>query len=182
MDGRTRRRSRCRDRTRRTGRLVRRTPVGQVGLATRVSQSVHTATVVVTGRDAAGRPVMWRVGRRRLAWRPRSVTRFLGGVDEWFLLAVLPLTCWYLLNWTAALAATPIVWAWRATTGRWSVVAYVFDADDDDRFRRVTVHGRAAAADLARQWATDIREHGQPACATGGSVTPSVDRDLPANT
>jgi hypothetical protein len=68
----------------------------------------------------------------------------------------------YLLNWLAALLATTIAWSWRAMTGRWPVVAYTLDAVGEDKFHRIVVEGCADADALARRWALDVKEHGQP--------------------
>lgn len=71
---------------------------------------------------------MWRVGRRRLAWRPRSLTRFLEGADGPILAIVVLLAGVYLLlSWTGALLTTLAVWPSRAASGRWPVVAYILD-------------------------------------------------------
>jgi hypothetical protein len=117
-------------------------------------------------KDESGQLTMWRVGRQRLAWRPRSVGRWLEGTDGPFLiLIVIPLT-WYLLNWTAALLATSIAWPWRARTGRWPVVAYTLDAVGVDKLHRTHAQGRTDADVLAHQWALDIKQHGQPQAST----------------
>jgi hypothetical protein len=120
------------------------------------------STVLVMTKDESGQLTMWRVGRQRLAWRPRSVGRWIEGLDgPLFVLAVIPMT-WYLLNWLAALLATTIAWSWRAMTGRWPVVAYTLDAVGEDKFHRIVVEGCADADALARRWALDVKEHGQP--------------------
>ncbi|MGW0214117.1 hypothetical protein ACWDXH_06980 [Micromonospora chokoriensis] len=131
--------------------------------------------MVAVWRDESGRLHAWRVGRRRLAWRPRfpQGTWLAGGDGGPFELLVLPffvlIVLGYLLIWLAALLATVVVWPYRAVSGLWPVVAYPLDsspvATDDQRgdqpYRR-QVTGRAAAVTLTRQWARDIEQHGHP--------------------
>jgi hypothetical protein len=120
-------------------------------------------TMMVSGKSESGQWVMWRVGRRRLAWRPRSVARFLDGADGPFIvLAIIPLTG-YLLNWVGALLATVVVWPSRAISGDWPVVAYLLDPQDgDQKLQRAQVSGRVDADAMARRWVLDIKQRGQP--------------------
>jgi hypothetical protein len=107
---------------------------------------------------------MWRVGRRRLALRPRYHGWIINADDGYGILLVVNLIplAGYLLSWIAALAATAVAWPWRSLTGRWLVVAYMPDPDGDDGLRRVQVKGRTNADALARQWLLDIKQHGEP--------------------
>lgn len=117
-------------------------------------------------KDESGRRVTWRVGRRRLAWRPRYQGWFLHEPDEFEVLVVLnaiPLAA-YLLNWAGALLATAAVWPWRAVTGRWPVVAY--PTTTGAKGYRTHVRGRRAADALAQQWQIEITENGQPRTST----------------
>ncbi|MFK4244606.1 hypothetical protein ACI2KV_17125 [Micromonospora chokoriensis] len=131
--------------------------------------------MVAVWRDESGHLRAWRVGRRRLAWRPRfPQAGWLAGGDggpfELLTFSVfLLIGLGYLLTWLAALLATVVVWPYRAVSGRWPVVAYPLDsspvATDDqrgDRPYRQQVTGRAAGAALTRQWARDIEQHGHP--------------------
>ncbi|MFG1867074.1 hypothetical protein [Micromonospora arborensis] len=125
-------------------------------------------------RDESGQLCAWRVGRRRLAWRPRFPQPSLEGADggpfEIIVVAILAvLGLVYLLNWLAALLATSVVWPYRAISGRWRVVAYPLDpslvATDDrggDLPHRRRVVGRTAAVALTRQWVRDIERQGYP--------------------
>lgn len=120
------------------------------------------STVRVIAKDESGQWTTWRVGRRRLAWRPDYKGWVIDAVDTSGIVLVLnliPLTV-YLLNWAAALLATTIAWPYRATTGRWPVVAYPITAGD--RSFRTHVQGRNDADALAHQWTLDIKQHGQP--------------------
>jgi hypothetical protein len=107
---------------------------------------------------------MWRVGRRRLAWRPRSATRFLEGADgPIFLVVAVPVLGYWLLSWVGALLATVVVWPCRRVTGNWPVVAYQLDPPDgDDNVQRIRATGCAEAEAAARQWVLDIKQHGRP--------------------
>ncbi|MEO3769137.1 hypothetical protein [Micromonospora sp. B9E7] len=131
--------------------------------------------MVAAWRDESGQLRTWRVGRRRLAWRPRfPQPEWLAGGDggpfELLVVAVLLLIgLGYLLNWLAALLATSVVWPWRAISGRWPVVAYPLDsslvATDDqrgDRPYQQRVTGRAAAMALTRQWVRNVEQQGHP--------------------
>ncbi|MER7894217.1 hypothetical protein ABTX15_30825 [Micromonospora sp. NPDC094482] len=124
-------------------------------------------------RNESGRLRVWRVGRRRLAWRPRFPQPALGGSDagpfEIIALAILlVLTIGHVLNWLAALLATTVVWPYRAASGRWLVVAYPLPAHlgDDDPGRhdlhRQGVKDRQAALALTREWAKNIEQLGRP--------------------
>ncbi|MBM7489225.1 hypothetical protein JOD64_000447 [Micromonospora luteifusca] len=125
-------------------------------------------------RDESGQLCAWRVGRRRLAWRPRFPRPPLEGADggpfEIIVIAILAvLGLGHLLNWLAALLATSVVWPFRAISGRWPVVAYPLDpslvATDDrdgDPPHRRRVAGRTAAVALTRQWVRDIERQGHP--------------------
>lgn len=120
--------------------------------------------MVVLSRLESGTWVKWRVGRRRLAWRPgASVLRLLEFAQDPFTFFVLvPVLGWWLLSWIAALLATAVVWPVRAISGRWLVVAYMLGGDEHEpRYR--WVRGRQAADLTVRQWRRDIEEHGRPA-------------------
>ncbi|MGC4772119.1 hypothetical protein ACLQ25_24500 [Micromonospora sp. DT44] len=129
--------------------------------------------MLAQGRDESGQLRAWRVGRRRLAWRPRIARPRLEGADGGpfeivvvVILAVLGLG--HLLNWLAALLATSVVWPYRALSGRWPVEAYPLDpslvATDrgGDLPHRRRVAGRVAAMKLTRQWVRDIEMAGAP--------------------
>ncbi len=62
----------------------------------------------------------------------------------------------------AALVATAVVWPWRASTGRWPVVAYPTGDDPDAVLHCVWVTGRAAANAQAQRWVEETRLHGRP--------------------
>ena len=116
----------------------------------------------VVAKDESGNWAMWRVGRRRLAWRPDYKGWAVDAIDMTgieLVLNVIPLA-FYLLNWTAALLATTIVWPLRATIGKWPVVAYSITTGD--KGYRTYVQGRNDADVLAHRWALDIKQHGQP--------------------
>ncbi|WP_127552647.1 hypothetical protein [Actinoplanes sp. OR16] len=132
---------------------------------------------VVTRADN-GEWVVWRVGRRRLAWQPQYRSRGGGsGLDlTWFqgefaAFIVLPIVglmlLWGVMNWLLVLLATAVVWPWRAITGRWLVVAYVTDTGGEE-FDSQWVQGRSAADELARRWATEIEQHGRPTTGAAG--------------
>jgi hypothetical protein len=126
--------------------------------------------VTVRGR---GQWEMWRVGRRRLAWRPRLLGLLSDGGDTSGIVAllnVIPLGI-LLLNWMAALAATLATWPWRAVTGRWPVVAYPVEDGGGDRFTRVYVQGRSAADTLARQWIAGIERTGAPTESASAAIS-----------
>jgi hypothetical protein len=82
---------------------------------------------------------------------------------------VLVVVAGYLLvTWTGALLATIVAWPARAVSGNWLVVAYLLDPPDgNDRWQSLRVAGRTNAEAIVRQWALDIKEHGQPRAATG---------------
>jgi hypothetical protein len=125
--------------------------------------------MLVPSRSESGQWVMWRVGRRRLAWRPRSVARFLDGADgPLFVAFAVPVVGWLLANWVGALLATLVVWPARTVSGRWRVVAYLLDPPGgDDRLQRVHVRGRARAQAVAQQWVLDIKRQGRPQLSVG---------------
>ena len=84
--------------------------------------------MLVSGRLESGQWVMWRVGRRRLAWRPRSVARFLEGADGPLFIAIaIALVAYLLATWVGSLIATLVVWPMRVVRGMWPVVAYLLD-------------------------------------------------------
>ncbi|MEV1144003.1 hypothetical protein [Micromonospora sp. NPDC049799] len=124
-------------------------------------------------RNESGQLRVWRLGRRRLAWRPRFPQPALQGADggpfEIIALAILlVVTIGYLLDWLAALLATAVVWPYRAMSGRWPVVAYPLpshlgeDGQSRTRLHRHRVKDRQAALALTRQWARDIEQLGRP--------------------
>lgn len=142
---------------------------------------VHNAGMRVIAKDEAGDWTMWRVGRRRLAWRPDYKGWAVDAADETGILLVLnviPLA-FYLLNWAAALLATTIAWPLRATTGKWPVVAYAITTDD--KGYRIYIQGRNDADALAHRWALDIMQHGQPQ-APAHTARPSASSNRQANT
>lgn len=149
-----------------------------------------TRMVVVLRRNGSGQLCAWRVGRRRLAWRPRfpnlrGLEGAGGGPFEIIALAILLVVgVGHALNWFAALLATVVAWPYRAISGRWPVVAYPIDPsgvnmgdEGDDRPHRRHVQGRQSALALARQWALDIEQHGRPqaTCAGEGSAPRNQD-------
>ncbi|WP_212844441.1 hypothetical protein [Catellatospora sp. IY07-71] len=119
--------------------------------------------MLVTGRDPDGAVQLWRVGRRRIAWRPRSAIIGLAH-DEGDMFPTLPgRLAFQLLEWVPALAATAVVWPWRVHTGRWPVVAYTLGMADQAGYRyEEVVVGRAEADASARHWAEEIRRYGRP--------------------
>ncbi|MEU4690530.1 hypothetical protein [Actinoplanes sp. NPDC023714] len=137
----------------------------------------------VITRAGNGEWVAWRVGRRRLAWQPQYGDRGGGGLDLSGLqgeiggviaLAIMGLLLlWWVMNWLLVLLATAVVWPWRAITGRWQVVAYVTDTGGRELESR-WVRGRSAADELARQWATEIEQHGRPITGRVDEVPPST--------
>ena len=106
----------------------------------------------------------WRVGRRRLAWRPGVSALHLLELAEGPLMLVvgIPAILWWLGTWVLALLATVVVWPTRAVTDRWPVVAYQLDAKGDENAVCRSVHGRSAADALVREWAQAIERHGRP--------------------
>ncbi|WP_191843408.1 hypothetical protein [Catellatospora chokoriensis] len=119
--------------------------------------------MLVTGRDPHGSVQLWRVGRRRIAWRPRSAIRGLAHDDPMMFSPLPGRLVGQALEWIPALLATVVVWPWRACTGIWPVVAYTLGmADQSGYLYLATVGGRAAADTLALQWAADIGRHGRP--------------------
>ncbi|WP_229071048.1 hypothetical protein [Actinoplanes sp. DH11] len=118
--------------------------------------------MVVSGRSGSEDSARWRVGRRRLAWRPSSAPLEVISVAEGpFVLVVLPVFGWWLASWTASLLATAFVWPARAATGRWPVVAYVLEAEND-RFQCRWTRSRAEADTLVQQWKTEIEQFDRP--------------------
>jgi hypothetical protein len=125
-------------------------------------------------RNESGQLRAWRVGCRRLAWRPRFPKLALEGADggpfEIIVMAILLVVgIGHVLNWLAALLATAVVWPYRAISGRWSVVAYPLDPSDlgeddqgSDRPHRRRVKDRQEAVALTRQWVRDIEQQGSP--------------------
>ena len=132
----------------------------------RVGQDVG---MLVSSRVESGQWVMWRVGRRRLAWRPRSVARFLDGADgPLFVVIAIPLVVYLLASWVASLVVTLVVWPARVIHGRWPVVAYLLDPPDgDDLLRCAWIAGRAEADAIVQRWVVDIRQRGGPEALTG---------------
>ncbi|MEV1329194.1 hypothetical protein AB0J20_06420 [Micromonospora costi] len=123
----------------------------------------------VMAKDEAGVWATWRVGRRRLAWRPDYEGWAINSVDTTgivLVLNVIPLAL-YLVTWIAALVATTITWPLRAITGRWPVVAYSITTGDT--IYRIDVQGRGAADALAQRWALEIKQHGQPQATAAGA-------------
>lgn len=136
---------------------------------------VHHDIVLKQWRSGTGQWSVWRVGRRRLAWRPRFPNPVF--LDGWAgsgpfeiigLAILLVLAIGHLLNWLAALLATAVVWPYRALSGRWLVVAYPLSShlrEDDpgsERPHQRRVDTRSAAMALTKQWARDIEQLGRP--------------------
>jgi hypothetical protein len=140
--------------------------------------------MIVTGQDPTGQRRRWRVGRRRLAWVPRSpkFVDLLWGPDVAddpisgiiaalaAVVLVVPML-WYLGSWLVVLVAAPATWGWRAATGRWPVVAYQVSPGGSDRRYLVRAQEPAAAEALVARWAGEIREYGEP---RHGLPTPAV--------
>jgi hypothetical protein len=99
---------------------------------------------------------MWRVGRRRLAFRPYP-SGFADGPDasELSLIIVLLQIVPFVLVWLAALLATIAVWPWRALTGRWLVVAYPIGTPGESRRRYV--RSASEAKQLITEWSEAIK-------------------------
>ncbi|MCP2329514.1 hypothetical protein HDA40_008021 [Hamadaea flava] len=120
--------------------------------------------MMVTRRAGSGDWETWRVGRRRLAFRP-YITGFADAPDssELSLIIVLLQVVPFAVVWLAALAATMAVWPWRALTGRWLVVAYPTASPGKAHRRRVD--SAAEAKQLVAQWSEAI---------TSGQLEPRV--------
>ncbi|MFC7242007.1 hypothetical protein ACFQO7_05880 [Catellatospora aurea] len=133
--------------------------------------------MVVTGRDPDGALQLWRVGRRRLAWRPRSAS---SASQEPGPFPDLPgRLVGQALEWVPALAATVVVWPWRRCAGRWPVVAYTLGMADQSGYHyHEVVHSRAAADALAARWAAEIRKYGRPQGREPDEVVPDRHRLL----
>jgi hypothetical protein len=124
----------------------------------------HNVGVLVPCRLESGQWVRWRVGRRRLAWRPSSsVLELLQFADGPFALLVgIPVLAWWLATWVSSLLMTVVVWPARMVSGRWPVVAYLLDHAEGDQLQCLWVQGRGAAESTALQWASDIKRQGRP--------------------
>jgi hypothetical protein len=124
----------------------------------------HHVAVLVPARSESGQWVWWRVGRRRLAWRPGvQVLEFLQFADGPLAIAVgVPVLAWWLGAWVVALLATAVVWPVRAIRGRWPVVAYRPDGPHGSGWHCQWVEGRAAADAAAEKWAAEISRDGRP--------------------
>jgi hypothetical protein len=133
----------------------------------------------VTGPD--GR--RWRVGRRWLAWRPRtgeSISRLVsasegvedddGGIFVAMVILQLPLIVLYLLNWAACLLATPFALLDRAIGGPWRVVAVVPSRDGNLEYRG-SAGSFEAAGHLADSVRVEIAGRGAPRSLTPLDVT-----------
>lgn len=122
--------------------------------------------VVVLGRLESGTWVRWRVGRRRLAWRPwGEPIRLLEFAQEPFTLFVaVPVLVWFLLAGIAFVVTGAVVWPVRALTGRWLVVARQLDGDEHEP-RSAWALGRDVSNELIRRWCRDIEVHGRPVAA-----------------
>ena len=119
--------------------------------------------VLVMARNEDGQWMMWRVGRHRLAWRPRGQAHWNTPGYRYNPVGLRYKETSHLLNWVAAVVATAVVWPWRAMTGRWPVVAYVLDPyDGDSRQQRTGPLPRAEAHALACRWAEHIKHYGRP--------------------
>jgi hypothetical protein len=140
----------------------------------------HHGRVIVVCRSASGQWVQWRVGRRRLAWRPGSsvfelleftANPYFAVLDVpillWLFLLTIAILLWWLVMWTTALLATAVAWPVRHVSGKWPVVAYPTDSDSDDGSRLLWVQGRAAADATARRWAADLKQDGRIEVRTG---------------
>ncbi|GIF17331.1 hypothetical protein BJ973_009707 [Actinoplanes tereljensis] len=113
--------------------------------------------MVVLARLESEEWVKWRVGRRRIAWRPGAATSVSISVPDGTVglaIAALLLAAW-LLMWVAVLLATVVAWPSRAISRGWPVVAYIVDSSEASDRYCCWVEGRAAADALARQWAAE---------------------------
>ncbi|WP_285551339.1 hypothetical protein [Actinoplanes regularis] len=118
----------------------------------------------VNARSATGEWRRWRIGRRRLAWRPSSTPlEALGLLDLEVigLILLLPFLAWWLATWIAALLATTVVWPMRAISGRWTVVAYDLDSSNDIEPVYCSVPDRETADATVRRWVAEIQRHGR---------------------
>jgi len=129
----------------------------------------------VTGPDGRG----WRVGRRWLAWWPRtgeSISRLVSAGDAVEdsigaeLILQIPLIVVYLLNWAACLLATPFALLDRAIGGPWRVVAVVAGPDGNLQYRG-TAGSFEAAGRLADSARTEIASHSAPRSLTPLDLT-----------
>lgn len=108
--------------------------------------------MLVPVRAASGNYELWRVGRRRLAFRP-YVTDLLDVSDGSdlslfiILIQVVPIA----LVWCVALLFTVVVWPRRALTGNWLVVAYPTRSPGQARRQYTTSTAEAKA--LVAVWA-----------------------------
>ena len=147
---------------------------------TSVDRVNHHGWVIVVCRSASGQWGRWRVGRRRLAWRPgSSASELLEYTTDpnatfldvpfllWFFLLTVAVLLWWLVTWAAALLATVVVWPMRHRSGKWPVVAYPMDGSSDDGPQFRWVQGRAAADATARRWAADLKQDGRIAANAG---------------
>lgn len=135
--------------------------------STNVDTVDHHVAVLVQCRLKSGQWKWWRVGRRRLAWRPTtSVFELLQFADGPLTFVIgIPVLLWWLLNWAAALLATAVVWPVRMVIDRWPVVAYMPYSLGDDGLECRWVKGRKEADSTARRWVADIRREGRPGTA-----------------
>jgi hypothetical protein len=131
-----------------------------------VDRPRHDGDVKVVARSTDGSWDLWRVGRRRLAFKPgvgwlvdvTAADGVLGVALGALALAVV------VAVWTAAIVATVVVWPWRELSGNWPVVAYALTGGPagEGHERLVTVRGKAAADALVKRWADEIKASGQP--------------------
>ena len=137
---------------------------GQALQSLPLAQLDHNASVLVPCRLESEQWVRWRVGLRRLAWRPSpSALELLQFADGPFVLLVgIPALGWWLATWASALLVTVVAWPTRVVSGRWQVVAYLLDHTEDNQMHCLRVQGREAAESTALQWASDIKRQGRP--------------------
>lgn len=123
--------------------------------------------MLVEWKPDSGEPITWRVGRRRIAWRPRSFAFLLAFADEPFFVPVmLGILIYHLAMWPVTMIATAVVLPIHAIRDRWPVVAYPLGDEGDHGFQRIWVTGKAQADAVAQQWALDIQEQGYPQTST----------------
>ncbi|NUO60841.1 MAG: hypothetical protein HOV71_16815 [Hamadaea sp.] len=111
--------------------------------------------MMVTRRDSSGSWETWRVGRRRLAFRP-YLTGLADAPDssDLSMVIVLAQIVPFAVVWLVALVCTVGVWPWRALSGHWLVVAYP-TASPGAAHRR-WVGSAAEAKRLVVEWADAI--------------------------
>jgi hypothetical protein len=124
--------------------------------------------MMIPARDASGQWQMWRVGRQRIAWRPRSSLRYIGREEEYYPWRIVDIVD--ICEWLAALLSTFVVLPYRMFTGKWPVVGYMLNPIDrrEDGYQRTPPLNRSEADGIVQQWAQQIEQYGH---LTGDGLT-----------